>query len=749
MKSMLIFPPGWDPRGPYLSLPVLKSYLKNNGRDILIRDENVNYYDEFFSNSFFTRIVRENAFLKCNIYFGATHHIQEAKDIIRSKSSKRKERKFAWTVLSNLNYLASKVYNGFTLDFNSMNFKYSYNSTAEIMQAISDTKANPLIDYFERYCETITEINNLGIEYIGFSVTGSTQLIPTLTMCKAIRENCPTVRHIQLGGNYITRIAPNIGEKHCFWKYIDSILLYDGEENLCSFLNKLEREESFSEVHNLCYLDDNKKLVRNKIVESHIINDLTPDFDGFNFSKYFTENIWLPIYTSRACINKCTFCTIPNASGGKFRHMPAQKTVKNMEILKKKYNISHFSFVDETFLVSKMKQIAQLIIDNEDKDMSWYCETRFSRLLTADTTKLLRKGGCSSIQFGLESYNQRVLNLMNKNIDIAWIEPNIINCFEAGISVHLFFMTGFPTETLEEAKKTYEFSNRMIMKSKIDYKLPYSTRGFGTFGLEVGAGVYEQPKTFDIDILNPNLDDDLRISREYISHRGLSPDEAEYLVNTMRSSKVTLQSVLGKKEFGIDIPDPILPSEIELINEREKKEKKHHYKVYGHYTGSRRLSLNSYSTFITNEENQMIIFYNIKNDVFLSYEKSEISLDGKNVISYMKKVIDELIYYDFFEISDIVHSSVDEILSGKYKLNLNDYFIETYNQTDVLLYNKVFKEAMITNVLGHELLKYFTESHTVTEWGVEIINSGIDLPFEKLNELIVDALESNILKVVV
>ncbi|MFK5243103.1 hypothetical protein ACI3PF_20390, partial [Lactococcus lactis] len=55
---------------------------------------------------------------------------------------------------------------------------------------------------------------------------------------------------------------------------------------------------------------------------------------------------------------------------------------------------------------------------------------------------------------------------MDKNIDIAWIEPNIINCFEAGISVHLFFMTGFPTETLEEAKNTYHFANEMILKSK-------------------------------------------------------------------------------------------------------------------------------------------------------------------------------------------------------------------------------------------------------------------------------------------
>lgn len=389
MKSMLIFPPGWDPRGPYLSLPVLKAYLQQNNQEVLIRDENVEFYDFFFSEQFFKRMSRETSTLKKSIYFNSTLHIQEAKDVIRSKDSKSWQRKFAWNVLSNLNYLAGKVYKGFEIDFNSMHFKYSHDSTSEIMKALSDRAANPLIEYFEKDCSTIEEIKNQEIEYIGFSVTGNTQLIPTLTMCKAIKELCPSVKHIQLGGNFITRISSLIGNLHPFWNYIDSMLLYDGEENLSSFLQQLENNKDYSNIPNLYYLDDHRNLKRNEIVESKTINSLPPDFDGFDFSKYFTDNLWIPIYTSRACVNKSTFCTIPNASGGKFRHMPAKKVVENMEVVKEKYGISHFSFVDETFLVPKMKQIAKLLIDNEQKDISWYCETRFSKLLTADMTQIL------------------------------------------------------------------------------------------------------------------------------------------------------------------------------------------------------------------------------------------------------------------------------------------------------------------------------------------------------------------------
>ena len=693
MKSMLIFPPGWDPRGPYLSLPVLKAYLQQNNQEVLIRDENVEFYDFFFSEQFFKRMSRETSTLKKSIYFNSTLHIQEAKDVIRSKDSKSWQRKFAWNVLSNLNYLAGKVYKGFEIDFNSMHFKYSHDSTSEIMRALSDRAANPLIEYFEKNCSTIEEIKNQEIEYIGFSVTGNTQLIPTLTMCKAIKELCPSVKHIQLGGNFITRISSLIGNLHPFWNYIDSMLLYDGEENLSSFLQQLENNKDYSNIPNLYYLDDHRNLKRNEIVESKTINSLPPDFDGFDFSKYFTDNLWIPIYTSRACVNKCTFCTIPNASGGKFRHMPAKKVVENMEVVKEKYGISHFSFVDETFLVPKMKQIAKLLIDNEQKDISWYCETRFSKLLTADTTQILRKGGCSNIQFGLESYNQRVLDLMDKNIDIAWIEPNIINCFEAGISVHLFFMTGFPTETLEEAKNTYHFANEMILKS----------------------------------------------------------DEAKQLVSTMRSSKISLQTSFDAQQFDIEFPKSILPSEIDLINEREKRAAERSYKVYGFCFENESLKINRYVSLIIDEETQMTLLYNVKHGIFLSYPTSDLQIGNAKITFALDNIKSDLAYYDFLELenSQEKYSTMDEIFEGKYKLCLNDYFFEHYNSTDLLIYNKMFKEVIQTNVLGHELLKYFTISHKIQEWYAEITRSGLNLPVEKLEKLIVDALESKVLKVMI
>lgn len=45
-KTLLVFPPGWSPVGPYLALPVLKSYLQEVEQyKVDIVDLNVEFYE--------------------------------------------------------------------------------------------------------------------------------------------------------------------------------------------------------------------------------------------------------------------------------------------------------------------------------------------------------------------------------------------------------------------------------------------------------------------------------------------------------------------------------------------------------------------------------------------------------------------------------------------------------------------------------------------------------------------------------
>ncbi len=124
---------------------------------------------------------------------------------------------------------------------------------------------------------------------------------------------------------------------------------------------------------------------------------------------------------------------------------------------------------------------------------------------------------------------------MFKNTKIEWIEPNVINCLKSGISIHLFYMIGFPTETKEEALNTYKFAEDMISRSQRIFNNHYSSHGFGTFGLEKYSYIWNNPSEFNI-IVNDENDKDLSLGYDYEAFEGLTSKEAEELVSQLNGS---------------------------------------------------------------------------------------------------------------------------------------------------------------------------------------------------------------------
>ena len=52
--------------------------------------------------------------------------------------------------------------------------------------------------------------------------------------------------------------------------------------------------------------------------------------------------------------------------------------------------------------------------------------------------------------FGLESYNQRVLDSMKKGVELEVIDKMVEDCLRIGIAMHFYLLIGFPTETRDE-----------------------------------------------------------------------------------------------------------------------------------------------------------------------------------------------------------------------------------------------------------------------------------------------------------
>lgn len=489
-------------------------------------------------------------------------NVDEAKDIFRSKRYfNLKERQYAENIFRNALYIINHVSYGVKYTFNSIDLPYDYYSTPEIMKSLADTLHNPFISFYET--AFLKRIQREKIEFIGISVSGCFQLISAVTLAKLIKEECPSVKHVSLGGNYITRLADDcMKEWHPFFEYIDSIMMYDGEEPLARLLEALDSgDDNLDCVPNLCHAKGGK-IYKNHRIEQTFINDTVPDFDGFALSKYFMPELILPVYSSRQCFNHCAFCTIPGATGGCYRKMPISRVFEIMCRLNEKYGTRVFSFVDETFEGKRMEQLADEI-NASGKTFFWHGETRFSPTLSTDVFNKIYQSGCRQIQFGLESYNQRVLDLMKKNTRVDWIDRNIHDCLNAGIPVHLFFMIGFPTETKEEALNTLAYTENVLNYSKQVCGVPYSTRGFTNFGLVMGSDVWNHPDKYGVSVMPKSQYEDLRLEVDFVSGTGLTLNEAKSLSDEHHID-FYMQEVINGSDT-IDLPQRLHISEVTWI----------------------------------------------------------------------------------------------------------------------------------------------------------------------------------------
>jgi anaerobic magnesium-protoporphyrin IX monomethyl ester cyclase len=150
---------------------------------------------------------------------------------------------------------------------------------------------------------------------------------------------------------------------------------------------------------------------------------------------------------------------------------------------------------------------------------------RFEKNLSRDLLTSMRDAGCLKIVFGLESFNQRVMDLMKKGIKQEWVRRIADDCVELGIAVHCYIIVGFPTETEAEALDTMNF---IVENKKLHGSLGFSCQPC-LFDLEKEAPIMSNPAEYGIRrIMRPSAED-LSLGFFYEVQGGMTPDQSERL----------------------------------------------------------------------------------------------------------------------------------------------------------------------------------------------------------------------------
>lgn len=504
-KTMLLFPPEWVPTAPYLALPSLTAVLRSYGHQVVQKDVNIEMYDWFFSDTFLiwvklrmdqqrrglderearnelTDLERDR--LACLTSQDAVDVMElaeqaaEAKAIVRGEAFYDAEKlEWALNTFRDVMQFISAAYFPASLVFYPMESNLGYRSgvSKEVLACLEDETVNVYRDVCRQL--VLPAIQKERPEVVGISVGTQMQLLAGMTFCKMIKQEFPDI-HVTVGGNVITRLQEDLPkQKQFFTQVFDSAILYEGEHALVWLLEALAGERDWEKVPNLMWYQDGQVRVNAEIYTERTTALPLPDFEGLPLDAYFVPVRILPYLATRGCYwGRCTFCDHGQGYFDQYRGKPAHDVVREIKALKEKYQAEHFLFSDESYPPALLKKVTQLLIEEQVR-IKWTTLIRFEESLQdPDIWKQAVQAGCCTLYYGMESANERVLELMDKHAKKAVIENNLREAAKAGIWNHVMAFYGFPGETRDEAEETREFlleNKRYIHSVELFYFVAY------------------------------------------------------------------------------------------------------------------------------------------------------------------------------------------------------------------------------------------------------------------------------------
>jgi radical SAM superfamily enzyme YgiQ (UPF0313 family) len=169
---------------------------------------------------------------------------------------------------------------------------------------------------------------------------------------------------------------------------------------------------------------------------------------------YLSPGLILPYSASNGCYwSRCSFCP-ERAEGNPYVPIPPDEVVADLASLVRKNRPVLTHLLDNTISPALMEAVSE-----NPLGVPWYGFARVTRHLTdPDFCIALKTSGCVMLKLGLESGDQRVLDAMQKGVDLETASLTLRSLKRAGIGTYVYLLFGTPGEGPDEARRTLEFT---------------------------------------------------------------------------------------------------------------------------------------------------------------------------------------------------------------------------------------------------------------------------------------------------
>lgn len=243
----------------------------------------------------------------------------------------------------------------------------------------------------------------------------------------------------------------------------DYIVLGEGEETMLELVRYLDgtNENEFSSLAGIAYLDNDRKVVQHP--ERTKIRDLDllpfPNREKVNLQLYL--DAWkkhhgtsaMSVNTMRGCPYSCKWCSRA-VYGQSYRRRSPANVAEEMAWIQQHYAVDSIWFVDDVFTISH-KWLAEFRNAVKAKQLSlrYECITRADRM-NEEVILNLKESGCFRVWIGAESGSQKVIDLMDRRVEVQQVRDMIRLARHHGLQAGTFIMVGYPGETKEDIYET-------------------------------------------------------------------------------------------------------------------------------------------------------------------------------------------------------------------------------------------------------------------------------------------------------
>lgn len=296
--------------------------------------------------------------------------------------------------------------------------------------------------------------------------------IEYINKIKAVRPDMPIV----IGGTHASVMAEDT------LQYCDVVVRQEGDETLPELLNKWRNDEDLEGVLGISYWNDGRmRHTPNRpfVQEFETIPDLRLIHGYFDWPKWkLIKKIklrWQVLQTSRGCPYDCSFCIAPRELGRGYRLRSIDNVIADIKFQQSLVGTKYFFIVDNHFTVNRhrTKELLNRIIEEK---INWYgiCFTRLEVARDEEVLRLLKKAQINTLYMGLESFDDKVLKLLNKAQTSDGIRKALKKIKAHGLRVLGSFVLGSDDDTVESIRATI----KAAVKSNVDYVALFPLSGY-------------------------------------------------------------------------------------------------------------------------------------------------------------------------------------------------------------------------------------------------------------------------------